>query len=172
MARLCFGSRLFRGHAGAVRQDFVINIPTPFMGTGVADFDFGGGICVSGPGFARVPDVEYVSKRAGNPVERGQRKFQAQAFGCLESGPCSATRTKHIVIRHVHGKTKGNTGRTTHQQVNECGSKLNRRGQTASFHLPGQPILEFRFFEPQPTHQQVNELALAPLGLATKDRSF
>ena len=34
-----------------------------------------------------------------------------------------------------------------------CGSKLNRRGYAdfgLCFHLPGQLILEFRFFEPRP----------------------
>ena len=34
-----------------------------------------------------------------------------------------------------------------------CGSKLNRRGYAGfgpCFHLPGQPVLEIRFFEPQP----------------------
>ena len=39
--------------------------------------------------------------------------------------------------------------------LNGCGSKLNRRGYAGfgpCFHLPGQPILEFQFFEPQPNH--------------------
>ena len=38
------------------------------------------------------------------------------------------------------------------------GVAINQEGQTACFgpcfHLPGQPILEFRFFEPQPFELQ------------------